>query len=542
MPDPPPLVPARMLNEYAYCPRLAYLEWVQGEWEDNVETLEGKRVHRRVDVESYRGRKLHERSVHLSSERLGLTAVIDLVESRAGRVRPVDYKRGKRPAVAGGAWEPERVQLCAQGLLLREHGFVCSEGLLYFAGSRQKVRVRFTPDLVERTLGLAEEMRRRFALPELPPPLEDSPKCPRCSLVRICLPEEVNFLRSRVGSVRPIAASDSGGFPLVVQEPGARVGVEGETLVVRQQRAVLLRRGFDEISHVVAMGGVQLSGPALRACCQRDVAVIHTSGSGWFYGITHGMPHKNVELRAAQFAAVRDAGLAAPLARALVAAKIRNGRVLLRRNGRPGRETLLRMAELARSAESAADDEELLGLEGSAARLYFGAFPTLLKGGAEAGTAFDLEGRNKRPPRDPVNALLSFCYTLLAKDFAVAALTMGFDPLMGFYHRPRYGKPALALDLMEPFRPVIADSVVVGVLNNGEIGGSDFVRRAGGVLLKPDARRRLVQAYERRLAQKVRHPLFGYRAEYRRIFEIQTRLLARYLLGEIPSYPTFQVR
>jgi len=542
MPDPPPLVPARMLNEYAYCPRLAYLEWVQGEWEDNVETLEGKRVHRRVDVESYRGRKLHERSVHLSSERLGLTAVVDLVDSKAGRVRPVDYKRGKRPAVSGGAWEPERVQLCAQGLLLREHGFACSEGLLYFAGSRQKVRVRFTPALVERTLGLAEEMRRRFARPELPPPLEDSPKCPRCSLVRICLPEEVNFLRTGAGTVRPIAASDGGGFPLVVQEPGARVGVEGETLVVRLQRSVLLRRGLDEVSHVVAMGGTQLSGPALRACCQRDVAVIHTSGSGWFYGITHGMPHKNVELRAAQFAAVRDAGLAAPLARALVAAKIRNGRVLLRRNGRPDRDTLLRLAELARSAESAADDEELLGLEGSAARLYFGAFPTMLKGGGEAGAAFDLEGRNKRPPRDPVNALLSFCYTLLAKDFAVAALTMGFDPLMGFYHRPRYGKPALALDLMEPFRPVIADSVVVGVLNNGEIGASDFVRRAGGVLLKPDARRRLIQAYERRLAQKVRHPLFGYRAEYRRIFEIQTRLLARYLLGEIPGYPAFQVR
>jgi CRISP-associated protein Cas1 len=146
--DPVPL-PARMLNEFAYCPRLAYLMWVQGEWAESADTVDGKFQHRRVNQEPKRRKaesseaageaieKFHARSVHLTSERLGLTAKIDLVEGEGNCVTPVEYKRSKRPHVALGAWEPERVQVCVQGLLLREHGFTCDEGILYFAGSRE---------------------------------------------------------------------------------------------------------------------------------------------------------------------------------------------------------------------------------------------------------------------------------------------------------------------------------------------------------------------------------------------------------------------
>lgn len=214
----PPLVPARMLNEFAYCPRLAWLEWVQGEWEESSDTVEGQRIHRRVAQPEGPRAVLHQRSVQLSSESLHLTAIIDLIESEGKRVRPVEYKKGKKPPVAGGAWEPEKVQLCAQGLLLREQGYECHEGVLYFAASRERVRVRFTTQLVEKTLGYVRELRMALERGVIPAPLEDSPKCPRCSLVSICLPEEVNFLK-RGGEVRPIAVSDRGTHPLVVQEP-----------------------------------------------------------------------------------------------------------------------------------------------------------------------------------------------------------------------------------------------------------------------------------------------------------------------------------
>jgi CRISPR-associated protein Cas1 len=155
---------------------------------------------------------------------------------------------------------------------------------------------------------------------------------------------------------------------------------------------------------------------------------------------------------------------------------------------------------------------------------------------------FDLDGRNRRPPRDPVNALLSFCYSLLTKEFTLAARTAGLDTLLGFYHQPHFGRPSLALDLMEEFRPVIADSVVIGAINTGVVQADDFVHAAGAVALTAPARKRLILAFERRMDQLVTHPVFDYRISYRRVLEVQARLLGRVILGELPAYPEFRIR
>src|ERR1700750_1514605 len=198
-------IPARMINEFAYCPRLFYLEHVQGEWAHNADTLDGRFVHRRVDEE--RGRvpeptkviempRLHARSVLLGSDALGVTARVDVIEADDGRVIPVDYKRGAPPDVAEGAYEPERVQVCLQGLLLREHGYECDEGAIYFAETNQRVRVELSEELVTRTQEIIAGARRGLAGGVIPPPLMRSPKCPRCSLVGICLPDETNLLRA----------------------------------------------------------------------------------------------------------------------------------------------------------------------------------------------------------------------------------------------------------------------------------------------------------------------------------------------------------
>jgi CRISPR-associated protein Cas1 len=159
-----------------------------------------------------------------------------------------------------------------------------------------------------------------------------------------------------------------------------------------------------------------------------------------------------------------------------------------------------------------------------------------------ADLGFELNGRNRRPPRDPVNALLSLGYALLAKELTIAAAGAGLDPLRGFYHQPRHGKPGLALDLMEEFRPLLADSTVLGVINQGTITPTDFLVHPTGVSLNPAARRRFILAYQRRLEQQVTHPIFGYRISYRRILDVQARLLGRVLLGEIPEYPAFRTR
>ena len=179
-------------------------------------------------------------------------------------------------------------------------------------------------------------------------------------------------------------------------------------------------------------------------------------------------------------------------------------------------------------------------MEGTGARLYFSKFSSMIRD--ESLGAFDFNGRNRRPPKDPINCLLSYVYALLTKDLTAVAIAVGFDPYLGVFHRPRFGRPALALDLAEEFRPLVAESVVINVVNNGEVGERDFLVRAGGVSLTQDGRRSVLSAYERRLDTEVTHPTYGYRITYRRVFEVQARVLAAHLLGEIPGYTPFMTR
>lgn len=551
-----PLLPARMLNEFAYCPRLAYLEWVQSEFADSADTVEGRFHHRRVDEAPKRKpaaaeddaeeQVIHQRSVWLSSERLGLTAKMDLVEGVGTTVAPVDYKRGKRPHVEKGAWEPERVQLCAQGLILRDNGYECDGGVLYFAGSRERVVVAFDTELIERTLALVADMRRMARSGEMPPPLVDSPKCPRCSLVSICLPDEVGWLRTDrerdATAVRRLFPVRDDALPLYVQHPGARVAKDGECLKVLDHDAVVAEARIVETSHLVLFGSVQVSTQVVQELCKREIPISYLSSGGWFYGLTAGLWHKNVDLRRRQHAVAADSDRCLGLACRFVQAKVANCRTILRRNHPAAPEQVLQdLKGDQRHAGAAKSLEELLGIEGTAARRYFSEFAGMLKG--EGGVMpFEFDGRNRRPPKDPVNAMLSLAYAMLVREWTATLHAVGLDPYLGFYHQPRYGRPALALDLMEEFRPLVADSVVLTAINNGEVRASDFISRMGSVALAVEGRRRFIEVYERRMGQEITHPVFGYQISYRRVLEVQARLLGRYLLGEIPEYPAFTTR
>ena len=561
----PELVPARMLNEYAYCARLAYLEWVQGEFADSVDTMEGRFQHRRVDrpsgklpsrsgsdaaeTEEGEGRDspetIHARSVLLSDDALGAIARIDLIEGQGNVVTPVDYKHGTAPDVPEGAWEPERIQVCIQGLLLRANGYACTQGMLYFVESRQRVAVTFDDVLVSRALDLLSGIRAMASSGQIPEPLVDSPKCPRCSLVGICLPDEVNFLSPDGPSIKPedvrrMSPARDDSIPVYVHTQGAVVGKSGGQLEVKQKGQVLQKIRLIEISHLALFGNVQVTAQAVQELCDRDIPICYFSYGGWFRGITNGMGHKNVELRCRQYLGAMTPETALFISRRMVFGKIKNSRTMLRRNHRePPPSILPELNRLADRALTAPSLETLLGIEGAAARTYFSEFRGMIK---NESLDFDFRGRNRRPPRDPVNAVLSFLYAMLIKQATITALTVGFDPYLGFYHQPRYGRPALALDLVEEFRPLIADSVCLTLINNGELGPEDFIIRGGATALTQNGRRRVIEAYERRMDTLVTHPLFGYPVSYRRVLEMQARLLSRHLLGELPAYPVFRTR
>lgn len=583
-----------MLNEFTYCSRLGYLEWVQGEWADNLETRQGTFGHRHVDkpdrknipaattkagnsqpTETAAGtddtsqsadNDIHGRSITLSAETEGLVAKLDLLELEGEVATPVDYKRGKVPDVPHHAYEPERVQLCAQGLILRENGYKCNEGVIYYIASRKRVIIPFDDELVGRTRELAIQFRQTADQGQIPPPLNDSPKCPRCSLVGICLPDEINLLRepaqeienqeikdpevglqdnqatvqpTRKNGLRQLLPTRSEALPLYVQEQGTMVGKSGECLTTKFKGKQTGSSRLIDVSQVCVFGNVMFSAPALRELTTRGIPICHFTYGGWFHAMTTGLTHKNVELRIQQFKAADDGNASLNIARRIISGKIRNCRTLLRRHlNDPQAVVLKKLKDYSRRAESAQSAESLLGLEGMAAKEYFASFFPLVAGRHN----IDINGRNRRPPRDPVNAVLSFVYSLLTKELAVTLQSVGFDPLLGVFHTPRYGRPSLALDLAEEFRPLIADSVTLMAFNNGEVNIGDFIERAGAVTMTTSARRSVIAAYERRLQTEITHPLFGYKICYRRIIEVQARLLARTILGELPEYPNFCTR
>jgi len=557
LPPPPvtgdaPMIPARIVNEFVYCARLAYLMWTQSEWSDSADTVDGRRVHARADrpgpplptpeTISEAEPTLTTRAVTLSSASLGVIAKIDIAEAEDGCVTPVDYKRGKRPHIAAGAYEPERIQVCLQALLLEEHGYRVTEGAIWYAESRERVRIDLDDALRTAARTAVHELRLLVAQGRIPPPLSDSPKCPRCALVSICLPDEVAALQGSSLAPRPIAVPADEALPLVVQSQRARIGKEGETLKITDEEQGDTTVRLIDVSDVVLFGNVHITTPALATLLERDIPVTFLSHGGWFRGIAHGLGHRNVELRTAQYRQSFDEAFCLRFARDLVAAKIANQRTILRRNGRddPDRALALDRLSAARKTSGRAGSlGELLGFEGDAAAVYFRTFARLLsppKADPDA-LPFRIDARNRRPPMDPVNAMLSLAYAMLARHFTVALASVGLDTYRGFYHAPRYGRPALALDMMEPFRPIIADSVVLSVVNTGEIGPGDFVVATTGTALTTAGRRRFVEAFERRLSQEVTHPLFGYRLSMRRMILVQARLLSRYLLGELPTFP-----
>ncbi|TWT65084.1 CRISPR-associated endonuclease Cas4g/Cas1g [Allorhodopirellula solitaria] len=631
--DPEDLLPARMINELVYCPRLFYLMHVEGQFAESIDTIDGGIVHRRVDsgtgglapaepcaTESFipsadeepadvppepakpkKRRKskhvqpatlfgdddpgdaaqpnsddeasdseeenedlpktIHARSVTLSSDSLGVIAKLDLAEATGNSVIPVDYKRGRPKRMADGtlaAWDPERVQIALQVLVLRDNGYQSDEGVLYFNETRQRVRIPIDDELLKLTREAIATARQHRISGQIPPPLVSSPKCPRCSLVGICLPDETRRLaesRQTPPTVRPLITARDERRPVYFNTQGMWIGKKGDLLQAKVEGKVVQEIRFNDINQINLFGNIQLSTQAIQTALGRDLPIGYFTQKGYFYGVSGGLGVKNILVRRQQFRLADDREFCLDIARTLVHGKIRNQRTLLMRNHRePDAKSLSELKRYANRAMSADSLASLLGIEGIAARVYFQDFAGMLKvdcgvstGGAgfaaaEKRPAFHFQSRNRRPPRDPVNAMLSLAYSLLTKECLVAATIVGLDPHLGFYHQVKPGKPALALDLMEPFRPLIADSVVLSAINTKMVTPAHFICAGKSVVMSDAGRKHFLLAYEKRMDSLVTHPLFDYRVSYRRLLEIQTRLLARRLSGEIEDFPVFQTR
>lgn len=548
----PALLPVRRLHNFVYCPRLFYLQWVENIFLDNEDTVRGSYVHKRVDEPN---RVYHDvlseepgnlRSLHLSSDILGLTGVIDLLEQDGNKLRLVDYKNGHPLHGESGEWvakHNDTIQLAAYTLLLREHGIEVSTASVYYAGIKRHVEVEITDAL----LGLClSEIRRARDVAEqgvCPPPLCNSSRCFSCSAYPVCLPFESRFWSDEDGdnaevSMRPPMPADDAGEVLIVQNHQAAVGVRQGEIVVKLNGEQVARHPIHQLQAVYLYGAVQVSAQALSLLMEESVPVSYFSPAGRFLGLAHGLPSSGVDARIGQYRMWENPQKRLRIAAEIIRAKIHNQRVILMRNGSPPRETLSQMAQLRDACADQVSLAALRGIEGAAAALYFSQFSSMLK----SDMGFDFSSRNKRPPKDPVNSLLSLAYSSLSKELTGIAYSVGLDPFLGFFHAPRYGRPALALDMMEEFRPLIADSAVLTLINRGEISPDDFTETTRGVMLKDSGRRQFWRAWVRRLDTEITHPTFGYRMSYRRMMDVQMRQFQRYCRGDITRFHGFTTR
>lgn len=526
-------LPISLVAHTAFCERRAWLE-AQGESVPSAAIEQGVADHARVDARDDE-RSTRRRSVAVWHSGLGLSGRCDVVESGEAGLEVVEFKSSPvRRSVE--VTRAQRVQLALQRLCLEAMGHEVAGARVHFTTLNRSVGVPLGPHDLDEARSFVERTRRVVSADSAPPPLVDDPRCSGCSHQSVCLPDERRGMPVGLRIVVP----DPHGEVLHVTTQGSRVSLRRGRLVISLAGEELSSVPLERVHAVAVHGNVDLSGAALRELLWRSRVVTWCSGRGKLVGLATSTHSPNGAARVTQH--VRAWQGDQDLANELIGSKIANQATQLRRNGDGnGGGEVARLRALARDTQRCTSLHELLGVEGDAAAIYFRRLPTMIKAvGREIGA--DWPGRRSRGARDALNVSFNFVYGLLLADVVRAVVAAGLDPHAGFVHSSGRNKPALALDLMEQFRPVVADSVVLGAINNGELNTGMVSHVLGDARLRDPARKALVLAYERRVQTEFTHPVFRYKVTWRRAMEVQARMVLGVLDGTQSGYAGVRVR
>lgn len=521
-------IPISLVAQAVFCERRAWIE-AAGERVVHSQIEAGLAAHVTVDSPSRCQVRTH--SVDVSNESLGVVGRCDVlrVES-ADAVSIVEYKATPVRRIAE-VTQANVVQLALQRLCLESVGVQVLSQEVYFTNHRRAVQV----DLAVTDLRNAERWvtttREIIERPSAPAPLIDDARCGSCSHLSVCLPDEHNHVKSP----RRISVSDPHGEILHLTVPGSRASLRAGRVVVTRKREEIASVPVERVVGVVIHGNVDLSSALVREILWRGYSIIWCAGTGRVIGAARSAESPNGQARVRQHVASYTGQL--DLAREFIRSKVSNQATQLRRNARAdvsGAVGTLR--SIARKCSVAEDVPHLYGMEGEAAAVYFKHFPAMFSKAADTEFAELWPGRIGRGASDPLNVLLNYAYGLLLTDAIRAVHACGLDPHAGFLHSAARNKPALALDLMEEFRAPVADSTVIGMINNVEIVASDLPATVGRRLLGEKARRAVTSAYQRRIRQEFKHPVFGYSVSWRRAMEVQARMLLGVVDGTDTNY------
>jgi CRISPR-associated protein Cas1 len=535
------------LHALAYCPRLYYLEEVEELYTQDAAVFAGRRLH----VELEKGEGEEWTSLVLENADLGLRGKVDALRTRQGQTIPYEHKKGRcyrdrdnRPQ----PWASDRLQILAYACLVEATlGITVPEGRIRYHADNVLVHVPLD-DLGRQAVAAAVDQARHLRQSTERPPIATNERlCGRCSLAPVCLPEETRLTQGATDQPLRLFPEDDERKIIHVTEAGTRIGKSGDQFKITPLRGDVTLLPSRQVGQLVLHSYAQISTQAMYFCAEQAVGLHFVSGGGRYLG-SFDTRQGSIQRRIRQYQALTDPQQCLSLARQLVACRGQSQRKFLMRGQRQGAAAkahlspvIEQMHRTLKQVPTADGLTTLLGLEGNLAALYFGALPDLIA--PQVPAALHFAGRNRRPPKDRFNALLSFGYALLLKDVMNAILTVGLEPALGFYHQPRTQAPPLALDLMEIFRVPLVDMPVMAAVNRGQWDiEADFTQRGDQVWLSDDGRRKFIGVYERRKAESWKHPVTQYALTYRRLVELEVRLLEKEWMGEGGLFAQLVVR
>lgn len=525
------------LHALTYCPRLYYLEEVEELYTQDASVFAGRRLH----VELEKDEDGDWQQLVLENQDLGLRGKVDALRTRNGQTIPYEHKRGRcyrDRSNKAQAWENDRIQVLAYACLIEaELGITVPEGRIRYHADNVLVHVPLDEEARQDVQQAITQARQLRLSPERPPVTSNERLCVRCSLAPVCLPEEARLAKGQADYAVRLFPEDDERKVIHVTEAGTRIGKTGQQLKVTKRDGSVATVPAHQVGQLVLHSYVQLSTQALYFCGEQDIGVHFISGGGNYLGSLDSR-QGSIQRRIGQYKALTDSEMCLKLAQQLVSCRGQSQRKFLMRGQRGTdvpNETLAeatgQMQRVLKQVPQAASHSSLLGLEGNLAAIYFKALPTLLSDTAP--NEFHFSTRNRRPPKDRFNALLSFGYAMLLKDVMNAILAVGLEPVLGFYHQPRTQAPPLALDLMEIFRVPLVDMPVMASINRGQWDvDADFEVKGDQVWLSDAGRRKFIGLYERRKEETWKHPVTQYSLTYRRLIELEVRLLEKEWMGE----------
>lgn len=557
------------LHALAYCERLFYLEEVENLRVADARVYAGRRLHVEIERNEDEDEWL---TLNLESAKWGLVGKVDCIRRRDGMLIPYEHKRGRAARGMDGeaqAWWSDKLQIIAYAALVEEHsGREVTEGRIRYHADNVTVRVTIDDDawrLLAESIARARELQISV---KRPPVAANEKLCAKCSLAPVCLPEEARLgntvaklhgdsakgestIRNPHSAIKKplrLFPADDDRQALHVTTQGARVGRKGDRIEVTAPDESPMLYPVHEVGQVVLHGFSQITTQALGFCAQNEIAVHWVTYGGRYLG-SWSSGAGSVQRRIRQYQALTEPDFCLRLAKRLVEARVRGQlSFLLRASREAGRghtievsESITTVRKLLSPMSRAKNIHSLRGYEGSIGAQYFKALPNLIS--VEVGEEMKPDGRNRRPPRDRCNALLSFGYALLMKDVLNAILIVGLDPSLGFYHQPRSQAHPLALDLMELFRVPLVDLPVIASINRRQWDEeADFQIAGQQVWLSESGRKKLIGIYERRKTDQWKHPVIGYSLSYSRLLELEVRLLEKEWMSEGGLFARMRLR